>query len=128
MTDAARLKFMRDFWRENGRCSVCGSVLDRDGATCTYCNEQNKRRDRLLKVRRVEEGRCCDCGKENDNLPKNRCKACAVMHRKYNQRLKEFRRANGLCVQCGEPTKDGKRLCEVHNDRKLELRRKNNGK
>lgn len=76
----------------------------------------------------ADHGICQDCGHEFAEPGHVRCKACAELfnkrkkqrdpdggkHRQYLQDLREYRRANGLCLDCNRPAVPGRKKCAIH--------------
>lgn len=76
----------------------------------------------------AEHGICQDCGHEFAEPGHVRCKACAELfnnrkkqrdpdgskHRQYLKDLREYRRANGLCLDCNRPVVLGRMRCAKH--------------
>lgn len=98
--------------------------------------EKNEQR-RKLKESRREKGLCVSCGEPNPNKSFLNCPTCRkkaseikkAQYLKNPERVKEnnkkyksntilMRKANGLCVDCGEPAVEGKRLCSECLERK----------
>ena len=73
----------------------------------------------------TEHGICQNCGQEFAEPGHVRCKACAEIFREwkkrsdpdkskqkqYRKQLLDFRRANGLCLDCGKKAADGRVRC-----------------
>lgn len=59
-----------------------------------------------LRMQRVQNGLCANCGKPNDREKYMTCTECSERQRRYNF----YRKENHLCKHCGKPT-DGYQLC-----------------
>ena len=92
---------------DQGLCIGCGGVQDSEGSNyCLSCDEKYNRlrHDHVLKYH--ADGKCSTCGKGLDRKGWF-CIICAG-NLKLRARVKcAERRANHLCVQCGESTNLG---------------------
>ena len=87
--------------------------------------QRKKKRSKPLYARRKAEGLCVKCGRKKA-IKGIYCLECYVKERKREiERTEKRKRENGgyireiwkekgLCIQCGEPTLPGKRLCQKH--------------
>lgn len=84
-----------------GLCQRCGKQKNTDKSVCSECKEENTK-VRQKSVRRwVREGLCGGCGLEKDS-EKLYCAECRERHARYIAKKREFRKANNLCIYCGE--------------------------
>lgn len=109
-------------------CPVC-KAKEVDRRKEQYENNIEKEREiakKSYKKRReekIERGLCVKCGKRTPIFGKKYCEYCLAKTREYNQsRRRELgissvyerreRTDNGLCWFCGNPVKDGYKVCE----------------
>lgn len=81
---------------------------------------------------------CVDCGEAEASKGHTRCPYCrdkgveatqnwqkankeyyAEYQKNYQKQLRQYRRENGLCQQCGKPS-DGKAFCKIHADKRAQ--------
>lgn len=87
----------------NGLCTSCGYPLDEAKyRTCSVCRAKKRI---TAKKEKVEKPKA-------EKQPRNR--AYEYIKRK---RLKDYRRANGLCPHCGKPATNGMKTCEECRER-----------
>lgn len=114
----------REFRLANGLCTRCGRPRDDERYnTCERCRnrdadrERNRKRYNVLKLR----GMCVRCGERAAEAGKVMCKLC---RKRTNQVYrdsdpgwaKRYERrdqliAAGLCIDCSQPTENGKQRC-----------------
>jgi hypothetical protein len=105
--------------KENNQCVYCGKNLDREGIYCVACNAYwNKYKFEHYSRTQHEQGKCTDCGNILDREGWF-CSVCVEKLRKRGKSLADYRRHNGLCVQCGTQT-DGYSYCQKHRDERMD--------
>lgn len=92
---------------------------------CTKCgvNEACKGRTLCLECRFIAIERTQKCQKKSGEAYKE-------YQRQYQRELRQYRKENGLCQQCGRPTQNGMVLCIEHNAKmrvKAENKRREQG-
>lgn len=114
----------REFRLANGLCTRCGRPRDDERYnTCERCRnrdadrERNRKRYNILKLR----GMCVRCGERAAEAGKVMCKLCRKRTnqvyrdsdpgwaKRYERREQLI--AAGLCIDCSQPTEDGKQRC-----------------
>ena len=132
-------------YRRQGKCGRCGKKPRPGLSTCEECGvkdaERSCRYQRLMRARWSSfEGLCTRCGEAAEKG--KRCRKCLQRHRvmarrqyKRNinkerkrkvlttQRIRDKRRAQGLCVECGAESPEFFR-CILCRRRRAENRRK----
>ena len=109
-------------YREENRCVICGRISD-GNMRCEVCRSKNS----VVTVARLEHRRqhhlCLTCGKELDpSYHMVRCPKCNAGRKRNRDALTSQRLNQGLCIHCGQPTKDSA-LCPDCSGRKLALRK-----
>lgn len=117
-------------FRSAGQCVACGVELENGWhkRLCPTCNEnakayvqKHRQAKRDERHERMAFGVCVDCGVREPVPGRKRCAECIERrnntdaHVKEVERLnqlKESRKANGLCIRCGNPVAPGHRRCE----------------
>lgn len=128
-------------YRQSGKCSRCGKALDDDKhKTCAKCREvrkqyreKSKARLKAMYYERKEAGMCVRCGKTWAEPGKVCCQKCLDMGKIEKKRydpngekhraLRDYRKANGLCIDCGRPS-EGRTRCRRCNDMRADSTRK----
>lgn len=79
--------------KSHGICVACGEAEATKGQTrCPYCRDKAVEKTQKWQKKNPEY---------------------AEYQRNYQQQLRQYRRENGLCQQCGKPS-EGKAFCKVH--------------
>ena len=128
-------------YKAAGNCSRCGGPLDDDRhKTCAKCREyaakfreMSKARLKAMYHERKDAGMCVRCGLTWAEPGKTCCQKCLdkgkIEKKRYDpngdkrRALREFRKANGLCIDCGRPS-DGHSRCRRCNDMRNDSTRK----
>ena len=126
-------------WREEGRCTRCGSEREDERwklcqACRTFCAGKNRHNAENAKARREAlkaKGFCEQCGKTWAEPGRVRCKKCLEKNRTAGRReqaralfveRRNARREAGLCIDCGAPT-EGKARCPRCLERNVDSNR-----
>lgn len=108
-------KEIYDWYKEHGRCPKCGGDPVRGKALCINCLDREAEKARERRKKWTEEKRKM----RNEQM------------RKYIKRVREERKAKGICIECGKrPAGNTQRckLCQYKiNKRKREKHRDNGG-
>lgn len=135
-----RAQETREFRRRLGFCPRCGvNKLFGEEKNCPECRAKNYKyqspekkiqhakrfyeRRKELYAERKDAGICVYCGKREAKPGQSSCVYCLAKNREYkrgyNLRNKdtiqdkhEFWRDNNLCSNCGQPLKEGFKVCE----------------
>lgn len=136
----------REFFKQHSLCPRCGKhKLIGDEKICFECsakgyessmrsrqkngaehyNRLHAEWDKKERARRKENGLCLRCGKRKADYGYKTCGICRekIRNQKRKQYVSKDREGwikNGLCFFCGEPVKDGYKVCEKHYQMNLE--------
>ena len=134
---------LKESYRGDGRCSRCGAPLDDDKyKRCSKCRSyaqkyREKSNERLRKRYhdRKDAGKCVRCGLTWAEPGKTCCQKCLdkgkIEKKRYDpngekhRAVRDYRKANGLCIDCGRPT-DGHSRCSRCKDMRNDSTRKYN--
>lgn len=129
-------KERREWLKSLGYCPICGKEkLMGEEKRCPIClakayesnrKYQQKNKNKVLERQRarrrelIKNGLCTQCGVNSIVDGKTYCLKCLQKKRIQGKQYREKkgilprseRVSNGLCYRCGNPLKDGKRLCE----------------
>jgi hypothetical protein len=99
--------YARRVWAAAGQCNRCGANRTSGRMFCSQCLAY----DRFRKCKKTVRGLCRNCS--NAAEPgKKRCRICLNKVLRYALNRNRFKKATGLCVQCGLPNdRKGKRIC-----------------
>ena len=120
--------------KAKGLCVQCHKPVDRDGSLCSACSEKINEKSRRDRAFYKENGLCLDCGSQVYD-GKSRCEMCRIkradaqrayyqknkerikeQNRQYRSKSNENKKANGMCIRCGEKAMSGKTLCYKHSN------------
>ncbi len=102
------------------RCSKCREIkpsfefhshLQTKDKLRTACKACTKSQNSKWKQKRKEARKCLNCDLITDG--KTLCCACNEANNKYQQSVRDTRKALGVCEQCASKAEDGYVLCEV---------------
>lgn len=96
-----------------------------------YFRESNKKSAKKTYDLRKSQGICTRCGKRKPEIGKTKCRICldkdAERHAlKFNGISYENRKMLGICRFCGNPVKEGYRVCEKHYQMCCEMAKRGN--
>ncbi len=140
---------LRRWYQEHGICPRCGknglfgdekaclecnakayeaSMRSRKNLGKEYYNQQHNEWARNEYHRCVSEGVCTRCGKRNADSGYKTCGICRANARKYKREKygkpdRGERYKQGLCYFCGNPIKEGYKVCERHYQMNIEKAR-----
>lgn len=105
--------------KEQGLCVYCGGELDKEGIYCSECTGKTNKMKHDWVLERHNKGYCVNCNNLMDRENGWFCIECA---KKLNTRAKirnAYRKANHLCIQCGESSDDYS-YCQRCRDMRME--------
>lgn len=96
--------------KEKGICLRCGKKIEDNNPHSTLCwdhyqKQVEYRSNHYNKC--IDEVRCVKCGKPNDRPSFTACSVCDLKHRTYMKKLRDNRKKESKCVDCGIPIYDG---------------------
>lgn len=100
-----------DSRKKENKCYKCKADLapDDDTQQCSECLGK----DKAMRDRVKEEGKCADCKIEPVLEGHSRCSGCAERQRAYQRSYRERAREEGNCTSCWvNPAKEGMASCE----------------
>lgn len=99
-------------------CVYCGKYMDRKGYYCNECTERWSKYKHNYTLTTHEKGKCTNCYNDLDREGWF-CNICVNKLRLRGKALADFRRVNGLCVQCGVNVEEYK-YCQKCRDERME--------
>lgn len=125
--------------KEQGLCPKCGKNNDTDGYYCNLCKEQRKLYQRGNRKFWKELGICPQCGKSKIYGDEKICLDCTIYRQGYednhkkvltreqkdrknerNRRIRDERRAKGICTICGKRKPNPlRKICHICSEKDL---------
>lgn len=106
---ARRQNDRRDAARTEKRCPCCFKAHDGWRKLCAECRNA----EGVLRRQRKADGLCVQCGKDEPEIGRVTCAACAEAVLRKDRALKKKRRAAKICAYCQTPCVDDQRVCET---------------
>lgn len=105
-----------------GRCQQCGKrpISKKSKVNCATCLKEMAAAAARARAAKIEAQRCPQCGLRADGEGQ-RCSKCSEIHAVRAQGIREQRRREGLCPECGA-VPDKHTLCEDCLQRQRERR------
>ena len=120
----------RAIWREKGKlarlsrkarglCVRCLAPVKKGRSLCGICAVQGAEAKRDRQIKRLTDGLCVICGKQDRQPGKGQCVDCSQARVQYDKERRQQRKADGICCECSRQIKHpGGTLCQVHLARK----------
>ena len=130
--------------KDNGLCTRCGKLLDREGHYCSECLLKANKYKRESRIFYKQNGICPVCCKERLFGDEKQCISCRQkaydrrkpltddQKEKYSNRFKNQQKSlyrerveKGICTRCGKRKADtGNKKCRICLDKDAEIHRK----